>query len=182
MCRIIICIQYSWLSNRTGAEVQVCSLLHPCYPCPGSSLIFVLYDTKVVFLTRFKISLLDKTFSIESFLRVYKRWTVFLSYYSLLSYPKIFLLLIFTTTEYAFESKHISKDMTSLHCIQFPIVKPLFKKPLVLPQICNGWKSLFKILKDITVHMPAEDGFKNLFGDQSLNFYLYIGHIVWFMN
>ena len=72
--------------------------------------------------------------------------------------------------------------MTSLHCIQFSIYKPLTNESLVLPQSCNILKAPFKFLNYIVVNMPSEDGFKTLFDDLSLNFYLYIGHTVRFMN
>ena len=78
--------------------------------------------------------------------------------------------------------KHASKGIISSHYINFGLDKPLSYKSLVFPQICNGCKASFKLLSGIDSHIPAEDGFKTLFEDLSLDFYLYMVHKIRVMN
>ena len=68
--------------------------------------------------------------------------------------------------------------MTSSHFIQFTLDKPLPKKLLALPQIFNGCKAPLKRLGDIAANILSADGFKTLFEELVLKFYLYMGHIV----
>ena len=72
--------------------------------------------------------------------------------------------------------------MKSLHCVQFYLDKPLSKKSLVFPQICNGWQAPFKLINDIAAYMLAEDDFNNLFDDLRLELYIYMGYAVIFRN
>ena len=74
--------------------------------------------------------------------------------------------------------KHTPEDINSSYCIYFALDNPLPYESLALTQIYNGCKVPFKLLDDIALHVPTEDGFKTLIEDLGMNFYFYFRHTV----